>query len=216
MEENEKNLELYEKFRTPPTNALKEFDNGTFKGTDINSQWRIKMLTSEFGICGIGWYYDIVRTWTEIGENSKETMAFAEIKLYVKQNGEWSRGIAGIGGNRQESWIKKNSYWKVNDECYKMAITDAIGNACKSLGMGADIYWQEDRTKYTTTDEETKVEYCSEEQLNRMKELNVIEENIKARFKVSSLDKLTTAQAQWIINAKEKALAKQSEGESDK
>lgn len=206
------NLEFYEKFRKPPQNALKEFDNGTFKGTDINSQWRIKALTQEFGMCGVGWYYDILRTWTEIGENSKEVMAFAEIKLYIKVNGEWSKGISGIGGNKQESFVKKSSYWKVSDECYKMAVTDAIGNACKSLGMGADIYWSQDKTKYTNDDvNNTTIEYCTKQQLDRMKELKVIEENIKARFKVASLEKLSVAQAQFIINAKEKALAKNSD-----
>ena len=36
----------------------------------------------------------------------------------------------------------------VNDECYKMALTDAISVACKALGMGADVYWNKDTTKY--------------------------------------------------------------------
>lgn len=37
----------------------------------------------------------------------------------------------------------------VSDECYKMALTDAISVACKALGMGADIYWEKDGSKYT-------------------------------------------------------------------
>ena len=36
-----------------------------------------------------------------------------------------------------------------SDEAYKMAYTDAISVACKMLGMGADIYWNADATKYT-------------------------------------------------------------------
>ena len=35
-----------------------------------------------------------------------------------------------------------------NDECYKMALSDAIGTACKALGMSADIYFAKDRSKY--------------------------------------------------------------------
>ena len=58
MAKNE-NLELYNKFRSVPSNALKAFDNGRFKGTDINTMWRIKTLTGEFGACGRGWYYEI-------------------------------------------------------------------------------------------------------------------------------------------------------------
>ena len=30
----------------------------------------------------------------------------------------------------------------------KMALTDAISVACKSLGIGADVYWNKDNTKY--------------------------------------------------------------------
>jgi hypothetical protein len=29
-----------------------------------------------------------------------------------------------------------------------MALTDAISVACKALGMGADVYFEKDRTKY--------------------------------------------------------------------
>ena len=35
-----------------------------------------------------------------------------------------------------------------SDECFKMALTDALGTACKTLGMAADVYFQKDRTKY--------------------------------------------------------------------
>ena len=41
-----------------------------------------------------------------------------------------------------------------SDECYKMALTDAISVACKALGFGADVYWQADRTKYTNKPQE--------------------------------------------------------------
>ena len=40
-----------------------------------------------------------------------------------------------------------------SDECYKMATTDAISVACKQLGIGADIYWGADSTKYTSQTE---------------------------------------------------------------
>ena len=80
------NLSIYNKYRTVPENALKAFNNGTFKGTDINTMWRIKCLTEEFGPCGIGWYYDIIRLWEVEGKDG-ELMCFAEIKLYYKYNG---------------------------------------------------------------------------------------------------------------------------------
>lgn len=33
-----------------------------------------------------------------------------------------------------------------------MATTDAISVACKQLGIGADIYWDKDKTKYSSAD----------------------------------------------------------------
>ena len=94
------NLELYEKVRSVPENAQKEIKGGRLKGmTDINPMWRIKKLTEEFGVCGIGWIPKIVRTWLDKGENN-EVIASVEIELRVKVDGEWSEPIPGIGGSK--------------------------------------------------------------------------------------------------------------------
>ena len=37
----------------------------------------------------------------------------------------------------------------VSDEAFKMSVTDAIGVAAKQLGIAADVYFANDRTKYT-------------------------------------------------------------------
>lgn len=145
------NLRLYNKYKSVPKNALKEFDNGTFKGTDINTMWRIKCLTEEFGPCGIGWYYNPIRTWTENVANG-EVLCFAEIKLYIRVDDKWSEGISATGGSKLVSFVKKYQEHKNSDEGYKMAITDALGVACKMLGFGADVYWDNDKSKYTGID----------------------------------------------------------------
>jgi len=139
-------LELYNKFKEVPKNASKQFDNGSFKGTDINSMWRIKILTEQFGPCGIGWYYEIDKQWIEQPDEDTK-LAFCNIKLYIKYEDDWSKPIIGTGGNKLVYKTNKG-YLKSSDECYKMSLTDAIGNACKSLGIGADIYWETDKTKY--------------------------------------------------------------------
>ena len=77
------NLELYNKVRSVPQEAKKEIKGGRLKGmTDINPMWRIKTLTEQFGICGIGWKTEIVRTWLDTGANG-EIIANVEIKLFV-------------------------------------------------------------------------------------------------------------------------------------
>lgn len=141
------NMELYDKYRAVPQKALKPFDNGKFKGTDINTMWRIKSLTEEFGPCGVGWYFTTKRLWVEETKNG-EQFAFADIELFIKYNGEWSKPISGNGGNKLLK-IKKDGEPSTSDEAYKMAVTDALGVACRNLGFGADVYWDNDKTKYT-------------------------------------------------------------------
>ena len=149
------NLELYDKLRRVPEEAKKTINAGRLKGmTDINPMWRIKSLTEQFGICGIGWYYECVQQWIE--EVGDERVACVNINLYVKVDGEWSKPIFGTGGSKLSTMERSGLY--VSDECYKMATTDAISVACKSLGMGADVYWDGDRTKYSAVTKEQKEE----------------------------------------------------------
>ena len=135
------NLQIYNAARAVPQEAQREFNNGRFKGTDINPMWRIKKLTGLFGPAGVGWYTDDVEERFE--EYGDTTIAIVTLKLYVKVDGEWSKPIYGTGGNQV---VSKG---RVSDEGYKMAYTDALSVACKALGIGADIYFANDVTKYT-------------------------------------------------------------------
>lgn len=136
------NMELWFKYSEPPKEAMKAFDNGTFKGTDISPMWRIRCLTEEFGVCGFGWYPEIVEHWTEtVGA---VVMTYVRIKLYIKRGDEWSKPISATGGNK--ALRKQNGV--PSDEAYKMAYTDAIGGACKFLGIGGAVYWERGYSKY--------------------------------------------------------------------
>ena len=141
------NLELYNKVRSVPADAKKEILGGKLKGkTDINPMWRIKTLTEQFGICGFGWRTEIVDKWINERVNG-EIIANVKINLYIKVGDEWSAPIEGIGGSMLVALEKGQPV--SNDEAYKMAYTDAISVACKMLGMGADVYWDKDSTKYS-------------------------------------------------------------------
>lgn len=145
---SDNNMKFYEKFRSVPTEACKEIGAGKLKGfTDINPMWRIKMLTDQFGPCGFGWYIEEAKYWTESAGN--EIAVLCEVKLKVKhpESGEWSAPIIGIGGSKLAGKGKGEG---IDDEAYKMAYTDAISISCKNLGMAADIYYKNDRTKYST------------------------------------------------------------------
>ena len=165
------NLDLYNRVRSVPEHALKTIEAGRLKGkTDINPMYRILCLTREFGQVGLGWYTEVVREWTEMCDNG-ETAVFIDINLYVKVDGEWSRPIHGTGGNKLVSLEKKwengvpvvNQY--LDDDAYKKAYTDAISVAAKALGIGADVYWEADKTKYdvrTSEQEQPAVQQAQE------------------------------------------------------
>ena len=158
----EKNLSLYNEGRSVPEEAKKAFDTGRFKGTDVNPMWRIKMLTSMFGPAGIGWFTEVKDRYTEQNIDGS-VAAFVDINLYVKVDGEWSKPIFGTGGSKLVSIEKKYSSGAsepstslfLSDEAYKMAYTDALSVACKALGIAADVYYENDKTKYSAEDTHT-------------------------------------------------------------
>lgn len=72
--------------------------------------------------------------------------------LYIRQSDEqWSAPIPGVGGflliAREQSGLR------TDDDAYKKAYTDAQSVACKALGVGADVYWEADPTKYSARSE---------------------------------------------------------------
>lgn len=205
------NLYYYNQGRQVPDAAKKIINGGRLNGkTDINPVWRIKKLTEMFGPCGIGWYYKSVREWTEQYENS--VAAFVKIELYIKVNGEWSMPIQGTGGSMFVEMQRNGAY--VSDECYKMATTDAISVSCKQLGIGADVYFVKDSTKYGSSDHGAG----SPQEQNADKELKALMEELSKElvrtgygwgavaktYKVENVDMLTKLQIKDCISKMKK------------
>ena len=146
--ENMENLEIYNHVRAVPPEAIKEIKAGRLKGmSDINPMWRIKRLTEMFGPCGIGWWYVIKDERIVDDAATKQRAAFVDIDLYYSWNGKTSMPVPGTGGASFLSQERNGLY--LSDECFKMALTDAISVAAKAIGVGADVYYAKDRDKYT-------------------------------------------------------------------
>ena len=197
------NMKYYNSLRVVPEEAKKPIKGGRLNGmTDINPMWRIKALTELFGACGEGWYYEIVNEKTyglPTDENPKEVVATVDIKLFYKTDEGWSQPIYGTGGSMLMAQQSKGAY--VNDEAFKMATTDAISVACKSLGVGADVYWDKDNTKYNDSKklaEEGMLEKISKSEQKTLKEyvekLGSNEKGICETYNVKSIADLTKAQ----------------------
>jgi hypothetical protein len=183
----ENNMKIYDAVRAVPQDAQKTIGAGRLKGmTDINPMWRIKTLTEQFGPCGFGWWYDIVDKWLDRAEGVQEVTANVMIHLFIKTEEGWSKPIIGVGGNKLVASERNGLY--VSDECWKMALTDAISVACKALGMGADVYWQGDRTKYSSAPTEEKAQKKAEkEQQKAENEIKKIEQMKISELKVKAL-----------------------------
>ena len=152
------NMKLYNMGREVPSEAKKSISAGRLKGmTDINPMWRIKRLTEMFGACGIGWWYEITDKQIVCDETTKQKAAFVDILLFYKDpdSGKDSHGIPGTGGSSFVAQESKGAY--LSDECFKMALTDAISVAAKALGIGADVYFDKDRTKYSGQEEPQQI-----------------------------------------------------------
>lgn len=154
------NMDIWGRLRNTPQEAQKTISGGRLNGfTDINPMWRFRVLTETFGPCGIGWKYDITSTEIYPGADG-EVMAILGINLYYMDNdiGQWSEPVPGIGGSMMIE--KEKSGLHNNDECFKMALSDAIGTACKALGMSEDIYMsgKGGGSKYNRQQEEVKME----------------------------------------------------------
>ena len=139
------NLRFYNLGCEVPKDALKTINAGRLRGmSDVNPMWRMKRMTEIFGPCGIGWKYTIDKQWIEV--YGEEVKCFCNVSLYVRdpETKEWSAAIPGNGGSAIVSKEKNGPY--VNDEGYKMALTDALSIAMKPLGIGANVWYGEKAT----------------------------------------------------------------------
>lgn len=145
---------------TPPQEALKVIEAGKLKGKfDINPQHRIEAMTEVYGLCGEFWKYEIYHM-ENIPCPDGEIVFYMIVAVAIKsKDGTWSEPIYGCGG---DYIIAKNKNGLVpNDEAFKMALTDALGNALKNLGVCADVYKGVYDSKYTR--KETEVSSVNED-----------------------------------------------------
>lgn len=129
-----------------PKRVLKPIDVGRLKGkSDINPQWKISLMTEIYGMCGIGWKFEVTEKNT-VTINTGEVMLFMTVAVYTRNGDEWSDPVYGMGGDFIVK--KERTGLHANDEAYKMCLTDALGNALKYIGVAADVYEQLNDTKY--------------------------------------------------------------------
>lgn len=132
--------------RTDPAHTKAFTRGGGFKGTALKPMWSYRRMTEEFGPCGTGW---------GVGEPSFQVVPGpeGEVLVYCTASiwyGEDKATCFGVGGDKV---VGKNKYGlNSDDEAFKKAFTDAVTNALKLIGVGADIHMgMFDDSKYVNT-----------------------------------------------------------------
>lgn len=139
--------------KTDPAHTKQFKRSGGFSGTALKPQWVIKKLTEQFGPCGSGWGMGKPDFQVVNGEN-REVLVYCTVSGWYLE-GTSSKEVWGVGGDKIVSYIKANDQykrperWESDDEAFKKAYTDALMNAFKFVGVGADIHMgQFDDNKY--------------------------------------------------------------------
>ena len=152
------NMAIWNKGHAVPEQYRKSIEGGRNKGLSaINPMWRIETLTSIFGPIGVGWKYATrfeETTYPALGNNGAIIEGERLLTVYMDfqfrtPEGDWSDPFEVVGTAKTRT-LERNG-WRVDDDAPKKAVTDALGQACKMLGIGADVYYSgvDSPEKYT-------------------------------------------------------------------
>lgn len=189
----EHNLRFYEMGREVPADAIKPIQAGRLRGkSDINPMWRTKRMTEIFGPCGFGWKYTIDRQWQE--QYGDEVKCFCNVSLFVRdpETREWSDAIPGNGGSTIVSKEGKGPY--VNDEGYKMALTDALSIAMKPLGIGANIWYGPKATGHNESKYEYETQMTQQNQQTQNAGATAVSQEDLMKQAIAEMNAVTTEQ----------------------
>lgn len=135
------NLDIWNRLGKTDPNHTKPFKRaGGFGGTAIKPIYTTQKMTEEFGPAGKGW---------GMGEPSFQTVSGSggQVAVYCTVALWWVdptdkdgtvNTVYGVGGDM--AVVEQKSGLRTDDEAFKKAFTDAMGNAMKHLGMSADVH----------------------------------------------------------------------------
>jgi len=119
--------------KTDPAHTKQFSRAGGFKGTALKPMWIVKRLTEYFGPCGSGW--GIGQPSFQVVPAEGELMVYCTVSCWHTRE---SNVLWGVGGDKVTT--KRSSGSFNDDEAFKKAFTDAVGNAFKFIGVGADVH----------------------------------------------------------------------------
>lgn len=135
--------------------------------------------------------------WLPVMDNANQAM-LKEPYTYKVKKYEWNNATRKkeFNGEYEEKKVEKATMFDINK-----AIMRCLVKNLAMFGLGLYIYAGEDLPIEIG-------EPCTENQVEKMRELAVNEKNVLIRYKVEKLEDLTYQQAEFVIGSKLKALEK--------
>jgi hypothetical protein len=129
-----KNTEIWDRLgKTDKAHTSKFKRAGGFSGTAIKPIWSIHRMTEEFGPCGIGW--GVNKPTFQVVHSSDEALVYCTVSIW---HGSKENTVFGVGGDKAIAKNRNGTF--TDDEAFKKAFTDAMTNAMKLIGVGADVH----------------------------------------------------------------------------
>lgn len=135
--------------------------------------------------------------WLPVMDSANQAM-LKEPYTYKVKKYEWNSEThkKEFMGNYDEKSVDKATMFDVNKTIMRCLVKNLA-----MFGLGLYIYAGEDLPIELG-------EPCTEAQIERMRELQIIEPNVCRKFKVERIEDLSYQQAEFVINAKENSLKK--------
>lgn len=119
--------------KTDPAHTKSFQRAGGFKGTAIKPMFSYRRMTEEFGPCGTGW--GINEPSFQVVSAADEVLVFCTVSIW---HGARENIVYGVGGDKPAGKNRNGTF--TDDEAFKKAFTDAVTNALKLIGVGADVH----------------------------------------------------------------------------
>lgn len=126
--------------QTDPS-MTKSFTINRQNRTTVDAQYKKRMITSKFGMYGLGWGVDAdSEKFTRINYENQTVILHYRALAYYFINGD--RGEFPIAASIKESFVtnKGQGYLSIDDEAIKKVRTDALTKGFTDLGFCADIH----------------------------------------------------------------------------
>ena len=139
------NLAIWDKLGKTDPDHTKTFKRaGGFSGTAVKPIYTTRKMTEQFGPAGKGWGMG-EPTFQVVPASEGQVAVYCTVSLWwvdpadkADEFGPSLHQVYGVGGDMVV--VKQSSGLRTDDEAFKKAFTDALGNAMKHLGMSADVH----------------------------------------------------------------------------